>query len=853
MDESENEILEACEEGANEFDQMFGDFLGELEELTKDIDRGIASDTTISQPAAKLNDWPTINLDDMLNDSMGLDTLMADLCSMEEELSQMTMGDVLSQEPASCPTVTDQPPAQSPSHLYAQLVAKSPPKQEQRTAAPLSKALTPVAPGSGSPQPSHELPSSTIPEPPPSTPKPEDENLTEEEKAARIKAEKIRIALQKMKEAQVRKLVIRIGLVDTSSKNLMVEEQQSVREVMDNLREKTHSTNSPDWCLVETNPDLDMERFYEDHENLVQNLVTWTRDTQNGLTFVERREKNALFKNPQNYLLGNKEAKDVKDRDKESLLEECFCGTSVAVPELEGELFLKEDGKKSWKRRYFLLRASGIYFVPKGKTKTLRDLTCFIQFENLNVYYCLDYKNKYKAPTDCCFALKHPQIQKKSQYIKYLCCDDARSLHQWVTGIRIAKYGKYLYDNFKEANRKAGEGWPTLANLVVKTPEPTPGVVADSPTSKGVRSTNTVSAIFSEAWKRGTELTQVHRENQLDDVFLPLPPPPGALENSDTAGAEMSFPPPPESFVQTKVQGPAPQTRPIIKPDDVSSPPPPCVGFPPPPPDTFPPPPPPAAIPQSRPAPAARMSANPASGVVVAVRAKKPPSVPQRKSSRLSSSDIEQVQGTMMADDFPPPPPPEEFMPPPPSFLPPPPKYYPPQEMALPPPPPCNAPTLPSFPKPHPPAGKAPQPPQIPCAPQLHNKVGTIHQAPRAHNSLPSAQPSMPDVSISAPPGAAVPPPPPPPPPPPSPVTSSSTMHVKAVNPSNVVLKKTPVNPIPPPKPNFLDDLANTLRKKQLAQNAGDGATGPSVLTLSPPRPIPPKPGFPPPSFHGTG
>ncbi|CAM9387738.1 unnamed protein product [Lampetra planeri] len=561
MDESENEILEACEEGANEFDQMFGDFLGELEELTKV--RPFVNSQHISIVRNYCPFVPLV-ICDMLNDSMGLDTLMADLCSMEEELSQMTMGDVLSQEPASCPTVTDQPPAQSPSHLYAQLVAKSPPKQEQRTAAPLSKALTPVAPGSGSPQPSHELPSSTIPEPPPSTPKPEDENLTEEEKAARIKAEKIRIALQKMKEAQVRKLVIRIGLVDTSSKNLMVEEQQSVREVMDNLREKTHSTNSPDWCLVETNPDLDMERFYEDHENLVQNLVTWTRDTQNGLTFVERREKNALFKNPQNYLLGNKEAKDVKDRDKESLLEECFCGTSVAVPELEGELFLKEDGKKSWKRRYFLLRASGIYFVPKGKTKTLRDLTCFIQFENLNVYYCLDYKNKYKAPTDCCFALKHPQIQKKSQYIKYLCCDDARSLHQWVTGIRIAKYGKYLYDNFKEANRKAGEGWPTLANLVVKTPEPTPGtdkpvksqqdtrVVADSPTSKGVRSTNTVSAIFSEAWKRGTELTQVHRENQLDDVFLPLPPPPGALENSDTAGAEMSFPPPPESFVQTK-------------------------------------------------------------------------------------------------------------------------------------------------------------------------------------------------------------------------------------------------------------------------------------------------------------
>lgn len=49
--------------------------------------------------------------------------------------------------------------------------------------------------------------------------------------------------------------------------------------------------------------------------------------------------------------------------------QENFEGPAVIVPDLEGVLFLKEDGKKIWRPRYFLLRASGIYFVPKGKSK----------------------------------------------------------------------------------------------------------------------------------------------------------------------------------------------------------------------------------------------------------------------------------------------------------------------------------------------------------------------------------------------------------------------------------------------------------------------------------------------------
>ncbi|XP_038939797.1 ras-associated and pleckstrin homology domains-containing protein 1 isoform X7 [Rattus norvegicus] len=348
--------------------------------------------------------------------------------------------------------------------------------------------------------------------------------LTKEEQAAKLKAEKIRVALEKIKEAQVKKLVIRVHMSDDSSKTMMVDERQTVRQVLDNLMDKSHCGYSLDWSLVETISELQMERIFEDHENLVENLLNWTRDSQNKLIFMERIEKYALFKNPQNYLLGKKETAEMADRNKEVLLEECFCGSSVTVPEIEGVLWLKDDGKKSWKKRYFLLRASGIYYVPKGKAKVSRDLVCFLQLDHVNVYYGQDYRNKYKAPTDCCLALKHPQIQKKSQYIKYLCCDDARTLHQWVNGIRIAKYGKQLYTNYQEALKRTESAydWTSLSSSSIKSGSSSSSIpesqsnhsnqsdsgVSDTLPSGHIRSQSTVSSIFSEAWKRGTQLEE---------------------------------------------------------------------------------------------------------------------------------------------------------------------------------------------------------------------------------------------------------------------------------------------------------------------------------------------------------
>ncbi|KAM7378922.1 hypothetical protein PAMP_004510 [Pampus punctatissimus] len=272
------------------------------------------------------------------------------------------------------------------------------------------------------------------------------------------KTEKIKLALKKLNEAKVKKLIVKVMMSDESSKILMVDDRQMVRELLDTLFEKTHCDRSIGWSLCETNPELQTERDIEDHECLVELLSVWTRHSENKLYFLLRPQKYVMFTDPHLFYMWKKNKKylsEISEEAKELLLKENFKGSTLIVPNLENVLYLKEDGKKVWKPRYFILRASGIYFVPKGKTKISSDLACFVHFENVNIYTANNYKQKYRAPTNFCFILKHPLIQKESHYIKFLCCENEHTLLLWVNSIRIAKYGTILYESYQAAKERA--------------------------------------------------------------------------------------------------------------------------------------------------------------------------------------------------------------------------------------------------------------------------------------------------------------------------------------------------------------------------------------------------------------
>ncbi|XP_066136707.1 amyloid beta A4 precursor protein-binding family B member 1-interacting protein [Saccopteryx bilineata] len=582
-------------ESNDDIDQMFSNLLGEMDLLTQSLGVDTLPPSDPKPPRAEFNYSVGFkDLNESLNalEDQDLDALMADLVADISEAEQRTIQaqkESSQNQHHSAPLqVSDFSGAASLGH-GTNVAATNLSQYDEDLPLPQTDPML-------------DLP---LPPPPP-------EPLSREEEEAQAKADKIKLALEKLKEAKVKKLVVKVHMNDNSTKSLMLDERQLARDVLDNLFEKTHCDCSVDWCLYEIYPELQIERFFEDHENVVEVLSDWTRDTENKVVFLQKKGKYAVFKDPQNFYLDNKGKKESKEtnekmnaKNKECLLEESFCGTSVIVPELEGALYLKEDGKKSWKRRYFLLRASGIYYVPKGKTKTSRDLACFIQFENVNIYCGIQCKMKYKAPTDYCFVFKHPQIQKESQYIKYLCCDDERTLDQWVTGIRIAKYGKTLYDNYQRAVARArlASRWTNLGSVnAAPTAPPPTGLTSGTAQANGQvpQAARSVSAVPGEAQRHGDTTKDgkpalVNHDSGAPRAHHPakssLPPPPPVRRSSDTSGSPVippkakgtAFPAPPDDFL------PPPPPPPPLEDEEL---PPPPLDFNEEPPDFVPPPPP---------------------------------------------------------------------------------------------------------------------------------------------------------------------------------------------------------------------------------------------------------------------
>lgn len=125
-----------------------------------------------------------------------------------------------------------------------------------------------------------------------------DDSLTEEEREQKLKDEKMRIGIEKMRLAHKKRVAIKVFNPDRSNKTVVVEEGMTAGMVCHLLVVKNHFDESPNWVLVEQLGDVSLEREIEDHESVVEVYSSWPREHNNVFLFKQNEKKYDLFEDP---------------------------------------------------------------------------------------------------------------------------------------------------------------------------------------------------------------------------------------------------------------------------------------------------------------------------------------------------------------------------------------------------------------------------------------------------------------------------------------------------------------------------------------------------------------------------
>ncbi|MBN3326388.1 GRB14 protein, partial [Atractosteus spatula] len=260
--------------------------------------------------------------------------------------------------------------------------------------------------------------------------------------------------------------VIKVYNEDNTSRALEVPSDFTARDICQLFILKNHCIDDHSWTLFEHISHLGIERTIEDHESVIEVQSSWGMEGDSRLYFRKNYAKYEFFKKPLDFFPEHMvsisgETNGIMNH---SQLLQTFLSSSTC-PEIHGYLHAKEQGKKSWKKFYFVLRRSGLYFSNKGTSKEPRHLQFIAEFSDNDVYSLLSARKMYGAPTDYGFCIK-PTKSGAARDLKLLCADEEQIKTCWVTAIRLFKYGMQLYQNFIQPHQKQ-KASPMCVQLVL--------------------------------------------------------------------------------------------------------------------------------------------------------------------------------------------------------------------------------------------------------------------------------------------------------------------------------------------------------------------------------------------------
>ncbi|NXI89975.1 GRB7 protein, partial [Psophia crepitans] len=164
--------------------------------------------------------------------------------------------------------------------------------------------------------------------------------------------------------------VVKVFGEDGACRSLEVSAGTTARQLCETLVRRTRALQDHSWALVELHQHLALERCLEDHESVVEVQSSWPPGAESRFVFRKNFAKYELFKSnaslfPEVMVSSCLEAN--KSMAHSELIQNFL--NSGSCPEVQGFLQLREAGRKVWKRFYFSLRRSGLYYSTKGTSK----------------------------------------------------------------------------------------------------------------------------------------------------------------------------------------------------------------------------------------------------------------------------------------------------------------------------------------------------------------------------------------------------------------------------------------------------------------------------------------------------
>jgi hypothetical protein len=227
-------------------------------------------------------------------------------------------------------------------------------------------------------------------------------------------AEKIRLAMLKLSEANIKKVATRIYIETTKSfKTLMITSLMTSSQVAQDVVEKAMLARADDWTLFEIVNDTGVERPLRDFEIVTDVVASWGFETPNALLLKRYGYRDSLTS----------------------------ASTIQNYPRMCGWLFHEVRSGK-WQKRFFELKANGLYHSKdaKGTQETL-----LYTIQNIDVYTLI--RAKKRAPTKFCFAIRLQRRGTSSSNLDqpvapdhtFFCVDQVEKMKDWVLSIRNAK------------------------------------------------------------------------------------------------------------------------------------------------------------------------------------------------------------------------------------------------------------------------------------------------------------------------------------------------------------------------------------------------------------------------------